>query len=60
MQLIEKCQEMERLALHISYNAEYKPQLESVTNHFVDALMLRLAEDIEEMKHIINLQFKPT
>lgn len=58
LQLLQSIQDLERLALHIAYNSEYKPGLESVTKHFVDAFLLRLEEDRKELQHIINMQMK--
>ena len=57
-QLLQKCQDISALALHIAFNAEFKPALENVTKHFVDALLLHLNDDLNEMKHIIGMQMK--
>lgn len=58
LQLLQSIQELEKLALHVAYNSEYKPELESVTKHFVDAFLFRLEDDKKELQHIINMQMK--
>lgn len=55
-QLIERCQELDALALNIAYNAEFKPALENITWHFVDALIAKLSDDVKEAQRIIGLQ----
>ena len=56
--LLTTCQDISALALDIAVNAERKPALENVTKHFVDALIMSLKDDLDEMKHIIGMQMK--